>query len=52
MPRPWILHRNCNHENTPYERWKCRAKVRHANCDHRQDPTGWKACERVEPDAE
>ncbi|MFC8464790.1 hypothetical protein [Streptomyces sp. NPDC057250] len=45
MPRNWRSHKECEHEDSSYERWKCRAPQRHSECRHGQNVTEWKKCE-------
>ena len=40
-----IAHAECSHPNTQQDRWKCRAKKRHAQCTHEQKPGQWRKCE-------
>lgn len=45
MPQEFVSHTRCDHPDTKYGRWKCRAQKRHAGCDHKQNPTDWRFCE-------
>ncbi|MFE3933124.1 hypothetical protein ACFXPJ_04815 [Streptomyces goshikiensis] len=45
-----MTHKVCEHENTGYERWKCRAAKRHAGCAHKQNVSQWASCEKTARD--
>ncbi len=45
MPKEYLTHKFCEHGNTRYDRWKCRAPKRHAGCDHKQNVSHWQQCE-------
>lgn len=43
----YASHKACEHPNTQFNRWKCRAQRRHAGCDHKQNVSQWRACENA-----